>query len=155
MKNVTSLLISSLLVFGAAACQNPAKTSETAPNATNVAATAPDKGETQAAKNDAQSETRRRQLNSDIRAREQRNNNFNNGSATDRAARDIASEVRSKLEANIPNGQLTVDASRDGTVTVVGTVPVADQLKKIDPLTREIKGVKNVIVKATVAAPKS
>ena len=120
MKNLTSLLISSLLVFSAAACQNPPKTSETAPNATNVAATAPD-----------------------------------NGDATDKAARDIASEVRSKLEANIPNGQLTVDASRDGTVTVVGTVPVADQLKKIDRLTREIKGVKNVIVKATVAPPKS
>lgn len=154
MKRIIPLFISCCLAVGVAACDNAAKTSSEAPeNATSTVSTAPDKAETQAAKNDAQSETRRRQLNSDIRAREQRHNA--SGGDTNRDEGDLASEVRSKLEANIPNGQLTVDATDDGTVNVSGTVPVADQLKKIEPLAREIKGVKNVVVKATVAPPKS
>ena len=153
MKNLTPFLITCFLVFGAAACDNTAKTSDTANENTTTVAETPNTGETQAAKNDAQSETRRRQLNSDIRAREQRNDAT--GGDIKRAAGDLASEVRSKLEANIPNGQLTVDAADDGTVTVSGTVPVAAQLQKIDPLAREIKGVKNVVVKATVKQPKS
>ncbi len=153
MKKLTGLLITCLLVFGAAACNHSAKTSESATNNTSTVAQTPSKGETQAAKNDAQSETRRRQLNSDIRAREERNNVA--GGGTQRAEGDLASEVRSKLEANIPNGQLTVNATDDGTVTVSGTVPAAAQLQKINPLAREIKGVKNVVVKATVKQPKS
>lgn len=154
MKKLTPFLISSLLVLGVAACDNAAKTSSDAPNNANTTVTnAPDAGETQAAKNDAQSEIRRKQLNADIRAREQRNNVT--GGDTERAAGDLKSQVRSKLEANIPNGQLTVDATDDGTVTVSGTVPVADQIQKIEPLAREIKGVKNVVVKATVAKPTS
>lgn len=153
MKKLTGFLITCLLVFGAAACNNGAKTSESASNNTSTVAQTPSTGETQAAKNDAQSETRRRQLNSDIRAREERNNAT--GGDTKRASRDLESEVRSKLEANIPNGLLTIDATDDGIVTVSGTVPVAAQLQKIEPLTREIKGVKNVVVKATVEKPKS
>ena len=153
MKNLTPFLITCLLVFGAAACENGAKTSESASDTTTTVTETPNKAETQDAKNDAQSEIRRKQLNSDIRAREQRNNS--DGGDTQRASGDLKSEVRSKLEANIPNGALTVDATDDGTVTVSGTVPVADQLQKIDRLTREIKGVKNVVVKATVAPPKS
>lgn len=151
MKNLTPFFISCLLVFGAAACQNPAKTSADAPNDTNkpVSQTeAPSVEATQAAKEDAQSEVRREQLNADIRAREQRNNVT--GGDTDRAVGDLKSQVRSKLEANIPNGNLAVDATEDGTVTVTGTVAVQDQLAKIEPLSKEIKGVKQVINKATV-----
>ncbi|MBW4671251.1 MAG: BON domain-containing protein [Cyanomargarita calcarea GSE-NOS-MK-12-04C] len=152
MKKLTSFLISCLLVFGAAACQNPAKTSADAPDTTkDVVATAPDKDSTEAAKNDAQSQIRRDQLNADIRAREQRNNAT--GGDTKRAKGDLESEVRSKLEANIPNGNLAVSAIDDGTVTVTGTVPVADQLKKIEPLSKEIKGVTKVVNNATVVKP--
>lgn len=153
MKKLTPFLISCLLVFGAAACENSAPTSETANDSTNTVATAPDKAETTDAKEDAQSEVRRNQLNSDIRAREQRNKIA--GSDTQRDESDLESEVRSKLEANIPNGHLTVEASEDGKVIVSGTVPVADQLNKIETLAKEIKGVKAVVVKATVAQPKS
>jgi osmotically-inducible protein OsmY len=153
MKKLTPFLISCLLVFGAAACDNTAKTSNTANDTTNAPAEVPNKGETQDAKSDAQSEVRRRQLNSDIRAREQRTDAT--GSDRQRAAGDLASEVRSKLEANIPNSHLTVEASENGTVTVSGTVPVANQLQKIKPLASEIRGVKNVVVKATVVKPKS
>lgn len=153
MKKLTGFLITCLLIVSAAACDNGAKTSESANNNTTTVAETPNTGETQAAKNDAQSETRRKQLNSDIRAREERNNA--GGGDAQRAEGDLESEVRSKLEANIPNGHLTIDATDDGNVTVLGTVPVADQLQKIEPLAREIKGVKNVVVKATVEKPKS
>jgi len=97
---------------------------------------------------DGISELRRRQLESDIRAREQRNNAT--GGDTERVDADIESEVRSKLEANLPASQLTVEA-KDGAVTISGTVPTLPQFDRIDPLAREIKGVKDVTVNATVA----
>jgi osmotically-inducible protein OsmY len=150
MKKFSPILISLLLLFGAIACDNTAKTSETAPNP-NEAAQRPNVETTQAAREDAQSETRRRQLNADIRAREERN--LVTGDETSRAAADLASEVRSKLEANIPGGQLTVNATENGKVTVGGTVNNQEQLAKIAPLAKQIKGVKDVVVNATVAPP--
>ncbi|MCC5662987.1 BON domain-containing protein [Nostoc sp. CHAB 5784] len=150
MQKLTPFLISSLLIFGVAACDNASKTTVSAPDP-NEAPTAPSVETTQAAQQDAQSEVRRRQLNSDIRAREQRNNTT--GGDTQRATDDLASEVRSKLEANIPKGQLTVKAAEDGTVTVAGTVNNQQELAKIERLAKEIKGVKAVVVTATVAPP--
>jgi osmotically-inducible protein OsmY len=151
MKKLTLLFISSVLAVGTAACQQPAKTSADAPNdpAANVnQVQTPSAQSSEAAKEDAQSETRRRQLNSDIRANEQRNNAKNDGAATNRNGNAIASEVRSKLEANIPNGALTVEGQENGTVTVAGTVPEKAQLAKIEPLAKEIKGVTKVVVNA-------
>lgn len=150
MNKLTSFAISCVLIMGAAACQDTAKTTVTAP-APNETAQPPSAQVTREAQEDAQSETRRRQLNADIRANEERNNVT--GGDTNRAVGDLASEVRSKLEANIPNGQLTVNAQEDGAVTVSGTVNNQEQLAKIEPLAKEIKGVKQVIVKATVAPP--
>ncbi|MDF5706931.1 MAG: BON domain-containing protein [Nostoc sp. S4] len=152
MQKLTPFVISCLLVFGVAACDNASKTSESAPGNPNQAPQTPTAQTTEASQKDAQSELRRKQLNQDIRAREQRNNAT--GGDADRAKGDLASEVRSKLEANIPNGQLTVDAAKDGTVTVGGTVNNKEQLAKIEPLSKQIKGVKNVVVKAVVAPPK-
>jgi osmotically-inducible protein OsmY len=153
MKKLTPFLISTLLVFGVAACDNASKTSESAPNNPNQAAQSPTVQTTEASQKDAQSETRRRQLDADIRAREQRNNVT--GGDADRAAGDLSSQVRSKLEANIPKGQLTVDATKDGVVTIGGTVNNQQELAKIERLAKEIKGVKTVVVKATVAPPKN
>ncbi|WP_427160068.1 BON domain-containing protein [Aliinostoc sp. HNIBRCY26] len=152
MKKLTPFIISCVLVVGAAGCQDTAKTTVNAP-APDETPTAPTAQVTQEAQQDAQSELRRRQLNEDIRAREQRNNAT--GGDRERAGGDLASEVRSKLEANIPNGQLTVNAKEDGTVTVSGTVNNQEQLAKIEPLAKEIKGVTQVIVNATVAPPNS
>ncbi|WP_392480296.1 BON domain-containing protein [Nostoc sp. C110] len=151
MKKLTPFLISTLLVFGVAACDNASKTSESAPGNPNEAPQSPSVQTTEASQKDAQSETRRRQLDADIRAREQRNNVT--GGDTDRAKGDLSSQVRSKLEANIPKGQLTVDATNDGVVTVGGTVNNQQELAKIERLAKEIKGVKTVVVKATVAPP--
>ncbi|MBD2298330.1 BON domain-containing protein [Nostoc sp. FACHB-190] len=152
MKKLAPFFVSSLLLLGAVACQNPSRTSESAPDTVNQNPAFPAAQTTQEAKEDAQSELRRRQLNEDIRAREERNNIT--GGDTQRATADLASEVRSKLEANIPGGQLTVAADQNGTVTVNGTVNNQDQLNKIQPLAQEIKGVKSVVNKAVVAPPK-
>ncbi len=153
MKNLTTFVLASALLFGAAACTNNAKTSADAPNTTEASPKAPDADSVKQDTQDAQSQTRRDQLNSDIRAREQRNNAT--GGDTNRAEGDLESEVRSKLEANIPNGQLGVKAEDKGAVTVTGTVPTKAQLDKIEPLAKQIKGVKSVTNKATVAAPKA
>ncbi|WP_373524797.1 BON domain-containing protein [Nostoc sp.] len=152
MQKLTPFLISCLLVFGVAACDNASKTSESAPNNPNEAPQSPSVQTTEASQQDAQSEVRRKQLDADIRAREQRNNVT--GGDAQRAQGDLSSEVRSKLEANIPKSQLTVEAADDGTVTVGGTVNNQKELAKIEPLAKEIKGVKIVIIKATVAPPR-
>lgn len=157
MKKLTTFVLSGILLLGAAACSDGAKTSADAPNsaespANQTTTQAPDTETVKERQEDAQSETRRKQLNSDIRAREERNNALNNGSAQNRDDDNLASEVRSKLEANIPNGALVVDVE-EGAVTVSGTVPKQDQIAKIEPLAKEIKGVKSVNVKTTVAPP--
>ncbi|MBW4546118.1 MAG: BON domain-containing protein [Symplocastrum torsivum CPER-KK1] len=152
MKKLTVFLLSSVLLFGAAACSEQAKTTSEAPAANEGTVQAPKAEDTQQAKADAESELRRQQLNADIKAREERNNALNQGQAEGRPDEDLASQVRSKLEANIPNGQLTVEVE-DDAVTVAGTVPNQDQLNKIESLAKEIKGVKTVTVNATVAKP--
>ncbi|HEY9825567.1 MAG TPA: BON domain-containing protein [Stenomitos sp.] len=135
--------------MGTVACgDNTSKTSSSAPESTAQVGSVPDQGTVQDNKEDAQSVVRRNQLNSDIRAREQRSNIT--GGDTDRADTDLSSEVRSKLEANLPASQLTV-ASNKGAVVVSGTVNNKNQLSKIEPLAKEIKGVKSVSVLAQVA----
>ncbi|MEG3922584.1 BON domain-containing protein [Microcoleus sp. POL10_C6] len=149
MNKLTPIILSGLLLFGAAACSEGAKTSADSPNSATGNTTSPPPAETvQKTQGDATSQIRQNQANSDIRAREQRNN-VTGGDAI-RADGDLQSEVRSKLEVNITKGQLTVDA-KDGLVTVGGTVPNQADLAKIEPLAKEIKGVKDVNVTAVVA----
>ena len=151
MKTLTSVLISSLLLVSTVACNNVAKTSEQAPDSTNTTTQAPKVDEAQDINKDASNEVRRKQLNADIRAREQRNNAL--GKDAERSDDDIKSQVRSKLEANLPASQLTVDA-KDGNVSISGTVPSQPQYQRIEPLAKEIYGVKNVAVKVTVVPAK-
>ncbi len=151
MKTSTSVLLSSLLLVGTVACNNVAKTSEQAPDSTNTTTQAPKVDEAQDINKDASNEVRRKQLNADIRAREQRIKAL--GRDAERSDDDIKSQVRSKLEANLPASQLTVDA-KDGNVSISGTVPSQPQYQRIEPLAKEIYGVKNVAVKVTVVPAK-
>jgi hyperosmotically inducible periplasmic protein len=154
MKKLTTFLLSGVLLFGAAACSDGSKTAADAPNTTEATPTAPEADAAKDAQADAQSQVRRDQLNSDIRATEQRNNALNDGKAENRDDDAIATEVRSKLEANLPASQLVVDGEDNGVVVVSGTVPTKQQFDKIEKLAKEIKGVKTVQNKATVAAAK-
>ena len=135
------------LVFILSACSD-AKTSSNAPRSTENNGQITTDKDVKTTQNDAQSEIRKKQLDADIRAREQRNKI--GGDPQKRTESDLASEVRSKLEANIPNGKLTVIA-KDSEVTIAGVVPKQEQLDKIKGLAMEIKGVKTVTVKAVVS----
>lgn len=149
MNKLTPFVLSGFLLVGVAACNDTARTSSEAPNNTAQQPTeAPNQESVQETQQDAASQVRRDQLNSDIRAREQRNDATGGDAVKDND--DLESEVRSKLEANIQKGQLTVDA-KEGVVTVGGTVQNQQDLAKIQPLAQQIKGVKSVVVKATVA----
>jgi hyperosmotically inducible periplasmic protein len=138
-------LLSLVLTTAISACST-AKTSSTAPSSTDTS------GQSATSSNantqgDAQSDIRKKQIESDIRAREQRNKLV--GNSQNRTEGDLASEVRGKLETNIPSSQLTVEA-KGADVTVSGTVKTKAELDKIKPLALQIKGVKNVMVKAAV-----
>lgn len=148
---IAALLLINFLLVTTVACTD-SRTSTEAPNSVDNTNQNPVSNSTQEnnnAKEDAQSEVRKKQLNADIKAREERNNVV--GDPLKRDDSDLESEVRSKLEANIPGSNLTVD-SEDGVVTVSGTVPSKDQLSKIQKLGMEIKGVKSIMVKAVVAS---
>ena len=154
MKKLTIFLLSGVLMLGAVACTKEAKTSADAPNSTQDTPQAQKPEDVQQAKNDAKSDTRRNQLNSDIKAHEERNNAANGGNSANRSDDAIGTEVRDKLEANIPASALVVKSDK-GVVTVSGTVTQQPQLQKIEPLAKQIKGVTQVNNKATVAAPKA
>lgn len=140
MNKLMTLLLSSTLLLGAVACDQ-ARTSADAPDSVEDGAVVEDPGEVEETLEDANSEIRQEQLSSDIRAREQRNDVF--GEQTERNDSDIESEVRAKLEANIPRSKLTVDAE-DGNVAIVGTVPSQKEYDTIKPLAQEITGVNSV-----------
>lgn len=141
-----TLLISLLLMASMTACST-AKTAADAPGSTDTNGVVSTTENGKPTQDDAQSETRKKQLESDIRAREERNKIA--GNSEKRSDADLASEVRSKLEANIPAGKLTVSA-KDANLIVSGVVKTQDQLNKIKSLAMEIKGVKSVTVKADV-----
>jgi hyperosmotically inducible protein len=144
MKKIATLMLSGVLLIGTVACSDSASTTPNAPNS------ADDMGEstaTEADQDDANSQVRQNQLDSDIRATEQRNDVT--GGDMVRADSDLSSEVRSKLEANIPESSLTVTA-KDGAIAVSGNVQTQSQLDQIESLAKEIKGVKSVDVTATV-----
>ena len=146
MKKLAGLLLSSTLLFGAVACDN-ARTSADAPDSVEESASVEDLGTVEETKEDATSEVRQEQLSSDIRAREQRNDIL--GDQEDRADSDIESEIRAKLEANIPRAKLTVGAE-DGNVKIVGTVPSEKEKETIMPLAQEITGVEQVTMDVKV-----
>lgn len=144
----------SLVLLAMTGCQEVAKTNSDAPDPTATQVETPTTTAAKTTQDDATSKIRRDQLNSDIRSREQRNNTANKGGATNRSDTDLASEVRSKLEVNLPASALAVTA-KDGAVMVTGTVPTQAQFDRIDGLAKEIKGVSAVTMKVAVAPAKA
>lgn len=138
MNKLTALLLGGSLLFGAVGC-DVARTSSDAPTSLDEEVEEPT--QVDETLEDANSEIRQDQLTSDIRAREQRNDVL--GEQQERDNSDLESEVRAKLEANIPRAKLTIDAE-DGKVAIVGTVPSQKEYDTIKPLAQEITGVDSV-----------
>lgn len=149
MNKLSVFLLSGLLMLGATACDT-ARTSSEAPSTIQDNPKTVDTQEASETKGDAVSDIRRNQANADIRAREQRNDMLNDGSAENRDDDDLTSEVRSKLEANLPASALAVN-TENGVVTISGTVPTQEQYDRIAALAQEIKGVRSLNIKAKVA----
>ncbi|MDJ0590967.1 MAG: BON domain-containing protein [Pleurocapsa sp. MO_226.B13] len=147
MNKLTIFLLGSTLLFGAVGCDT-ARTSADAPD--SVDETVEEPAQVEETLEDAQSEIRQEQLSSDIRAREQRNDVL--GEQEERDDSDLESEIRAKLEANIPRSKLTVDAE-DGNVTIVGTVPGEKEYSTIEPLAQEITGVNSVDIEQVEIVP--
>jgi hyperosmotically inducible protein len=148
MNKLTPLLLGGLLMFGTVACSDASKTSADAPDNTSGAAKVDNPGKTATTQKDAASQVRQDQIKSDERARKDRGT-ATGGTATPGEG-DIKSLVRDRLETALPSSKLAVDA-KDGNVTVSGLVAKQDQLKQIEPLAKQVKGVKTVTVKASVA----
>lgn len=140
MNKLTIFLLGSTLLFGAVSC-DVARTSSDAPTSTD--GKVEEVTQVKSTKEDAGNEIRQDQLNSDIRAREQRNDIA--GNPTKRADSDLESEIRAKLEANIPRAKLTVEAN-DGAIVVLGTVIDQKEYDSVAPLAKEILGVDSVNV---------
>lgn len=147
MNRLATLLLSSTLLFGAVACDT-ARTSGDAPDSIDEGVSGvEDPAQVEDTLEDATSEVRQEQLDSDIRAREERNDVFGEQEVRDDS--DLESEVRAKLEANIPRSKLTVDAE-NGVVAIVGTVPSQEEYETIEPLAREITGVDDVNIEVEI-----
>ena len=149
MNKLIILLLGNTLLLGAIGC-DVARTSSDAPNSVEGDPVVENSETVQETLEDASSEIRQDQLNADIRAREQRNDLF--GDQTVRADSDLESEVRAKLEANIPRAKLTIEAE-EGKVFIVGTVPDQREYDTIKPLAQEILGVKSVEMNVKVVEP--
>jgi hyperosmotically inducible periplasmic protein len=151
----TFMPVFGVLLLAMAGCQQAAKTSSEAPDSTAAKQVeTPNIESAKSNQEDADSKVRKDQLNSDIRAKEQRNNAMNSGQAMNRNDSDVASEIRSKLESNLPASALTVGV-KGGVVTVTGTVPTQAQFDRIDGLAKEIKGVNIVTTKVSVSPAKN
>ena len=147
MSKIFNLLISGVILLGTTACSDVAKTSIYAPNSIDTNGEMPDLDMLLHNQSDATNIIRRAQANADIRAREQRYNQF--GKEGTRTDSDLQSEVRSKLEVNLPLAQLAVKA-QEGVITVAGIVSTQKELNRIENLASEIRGVEKVEVRAIV-----
>ena len=148
MKKLTGFLLGSALLFGAVGC-DVARTSGDAPTDLEEGVVE-NPTESEETLEDASGDVRQEQLNSDIRAREERNDVL--GDQEVRADSDLESEIRAKLEANIPRAKLTVDA-QDGNVAIVGTVPSEKEYESILPLAQEITGVNEINMEEVQVVP--
>ena len=147
MNKLAIFLLGGSLLFGAVGC-DVARTSADAPDSADE--TVEDPVQVEETLEDANSEVRQDQLSSDIRAREERNDVL--GDQEVRADSDIESEIRAKLEANIPRSKLTIDAE-DGNVVIIGTVPGEKEYSTIEPLANEITGVNSVNIEQVEIVP--
>ena len=133
MKKIIPLVLGSFLLLGAtAACSATSDTAATDSATSDTAAT--DSG------------VRSDQLESDARAREQRD-----GNPAQQTSEDLAVDVRNSLESELPGSRLAVDVDDDsGMATIDGTVVTQEQFNEIEPLVMAFEGIESVDINAEV-----
>ncbi|BAY24890.1 transport-associated protein [Calothrix sp. NIES-2100] len=145
MKKLIPLLVSSILVIGAVGCQE-SKNAET-PSTTNEASQ-PAKEASANTKTTAKTTT---ETGKTAVKETAANTKTTAKTTTDSTAK---SAILGKLSEKIPGSKLVVE-DKDGVVTVTGTVPTQADIKKIEPLVKEQKGVKSVKVEVKPASAKA
>lgn len=151
MKKFIPVLLTSLLVVGAAACSDVERTSADAPASTENVGEVPEPDEVQDTAEDATSDIRQAQIASDERARQQREAAAGDTAEIDEE--DVASLVRNKLETTLPASQLAIEAGEDGAVKIAGTVQTQAEYDQIEPLAKEVQGVTAVDMTNVKVAP--
>ena len=131
MKKLIPLLVSSILVVGAVACQDTTKTSSDTSTTNEAGKTAKEASQKTATGAKNATETAK-------------------NAVKDTTAKSV---ILSKLSEKIPGSKLVVE-DKNGVVTVKGTVPTEADIKKIEPLVKEQKGVKSVKVEAKAESAK-
>ncbi|NCO75015.1 MAG: BON domain-containing protein [Cyanobacteria bacterium] len=63
---------------------------------------------------------------------------------------DLKNEILKQFKNNLPNNQLKVDV-KTGVVIVSGNVDSQEQMQKIEPLLKSVKGIKKLEINATIA----
>lgn len=128
MKKMIPLVLGSLLLLGAtAACS---ETSDTAANNDGV---------------------RSDQIESDARAREQRDGANPVADGEQQTPEDLAVDVRNSLESDLPGSRLAVQVNGDnGMATIDGTVLTQEQFDEIEPLVMAFEGIKSVDIKVDI-----
>jgi hyperosmotically inducible periplasmic protein len=140
MKKLIPFLVSSVLLVGAVGCQDASKTSDAGGAGTDAPA----------------SKVKEAASTTQTAAQKGGSTAVNNAKTkVTNAAGGVKTIVKNRLEEKFPGSKLDVTEA-NGVVTVKGTVPNAETLKKIEPAIKEYKfqGVKTVKVEATVAAKK-
>lgn len=138
MKKFIPFLVSGILLIGAVGCgEKAAKTGSEEPSATNEA---------------LQSSGR------EVSGVEDSNQPEAETAPTDPTDADstenpqesnLSKEVSEKLKEYLPTSNLEVN-EQEGIVTVGGTVTSQEELQEIEPLTKEVEGVKSVNIEAKV-----
>ncbi|BAY33475.1 transport-associated protein [Nostoc carneum NIES-2107] len=150
MKKLIPLLVSSILVIGSFGCQDATKNASETPTtneATKTAKEASANTKTTAKEAAANTKTTAKTTTETSKTPAKQAAANTKTTATETATKSL---ILSKLTEKIPGSKLAVE-DKDGVVTVTGTVPTTADLKKIEPLVKEQKGVKSVKVEAKAA----
>ncbi|BAY60568.1 transport-associated protein [Calothrix brevissima NIES-22] len=161
MKKLIPFLVSSILVVGAVGCQDSSKNAAETPSNTNEA-TQPAKEASAKTKTNEKTTTETGKTPVKEAAANTKTTAKNTTETGKTPVKEAAtntkttakSPILTKLEEKIPGSKLVVE-EKDGVVTVKGTVPTEADIKKIEPLVKEQKGVKTVKVEAQAAAKKA
>ena len=138
MKKIAPILLTGFLLLGTAACSSTPKTDAGSGTGAN----------TQSSDNSQLEDNTQANTQNSVGENQPSSDNITGGDM--QADGNLAIEVSDKLKTNLPNSNLNVE-TKNGIVTVKGTVPSQADLDQIQPLAKDINGVQTVEVLAKVA----
>lgn len=141
---MASVVVTSLSLIGLAACSVPDQSSDNPNN--NNPSVIPGENDT----------IRENQLESDARARRQREDLYGNedSEADIVADNELTQTVRNKLDTQLPGNKLEV-SSEDGAVTISGEATSKNEMQRIKSIVNNVEGVRSVNIQARIVSQNS